>query len=46
MHRLDRASPLLLLPALAITLLPANFLRRGGERRRPHGYGEGAARVP
>jgi hypothetical protein len=40
MHRLDRAPLLLALPALAIALLPANFLRRGGKGRRPHGYGK------
>src|SRR6186997_361915 len=40
MQMLDRAALLLALPALALVLLPANFLRRGGERRRPHGYGK------
>jgi hypothetical protein len=40
MKRLDRASLLLALSALAIALLPASFLRRGGGRRRPHGYGK------
>jgi hypothetical protein len=39
MQRLDRATFLLALPALAITLLPATFLRRGGGRR-PHSYGK------
>ena len=40
MQRLDRATFLLVLSALAFALLPANFLRRGGGRRRPHGYGK------
>jgi hypothetical protein len=45
MHRDARARPslaqvtLLALPALAVALLPASFLRRGGSRR-PHGYGK------
>jgi len=39
MQRLDRALFLLALPVLAIAL-PATFLRRGGGRRRPHGYGK------
>ena len=40
MQRLDRASLLLALPAFALALLPATFLRRGGGRRRPHSYGK------
>jgi hypothetical protein len=39
MQRLTRVPLLLALPALAVTLLPASFLRRGGGRR-PHGYGK------
>ena len=40
MQRLHRSTFPLVLPALAVVLLPANFLRRGGGRRRPHGYGK------
>ncbi|HEY7846744.1 MAG TPA: hypothetical protein VIC83_00965 [Candidatus Limnocylindria bacterium] len=40
MHRLARAPLLLAIPLLLVALLPANFLRRGGGRRRPHGYGK------
>ena len=39
MQRLTRVPLLLALPALAVALLPASFLRRGGGRR-PHGYGK------
>ena len=40
MQRLTRAALLLFLPLLVVALLPASFLRRGGGRRRPHGYGK------
>ena len=39
MQRLTRAPLLIILPALAVAILPISFLRRSGGRR-PHGYGK------
>ena len=39
MHSPTRGALLLTLPAIAVAILPASFLRRGGGRR-PHGYGK------
>ncbi len=39
MHSPTRSALLLALPAIAVAILPASFLRRGGGRR-PHGYGK------